>query len=90
MPTDSIQLGATFIIAMGLIELLKFVIGKYTNKQGNGATEVLQRIQGNDLLHVNLGITEQNKILTHHTIQNETMIALLIEINTRLKLNSKE
>lgn len=93
MSPEYIQLGAVFILAMSLIELCKFLISRYTSGKKanfNGATEVLQRIQGNDLLHIGEGIKRQSDILTHHSLQNETIIALLIEINTRLKLNGKE
>lgn len=50
--------------------------------KGNGSTEILQKIAGNDLLHINEGISEQNTILKHHT-------ELLVKIATILELKLK-
>jgi len=83
MITDNLQLGATFLIAMGLLELLKYCIGLLGKKKDNGATEVLQKIHGNDLLHLSDAIHDQNSILRHHT-------ELLVKIATYLEIISKK
>lgn len=81
---DNLQLGATFAICLGLLELVKYCITLLSKKKPtNGATEVLQKIQGNDLFHLNNEICEQNTILKHHT-------ELLVKISTYLEIMSKK
>lgn len=91
MPSELFQLGGLVVISYALIELVKFIIVKYTKKStSNGATEVLQRIQGNDLLHIGDAMIEQNKILAHHTTQHDQQIILLTKILTTLELTNKK
>jgi hypothetical protein len=80
---QSLQLGATFAICLGLLELVKYSISLLGKKKVNGATEVLQKIQGNDLLHINDAICEQNTILRHHT-------EILVRIATLLEIGNKK
>lgn len=80
---EYLQLGGTFILAMGIIEVLKYTIGLLGKKKSNGATEVLQKIQGNDLQHIGDYMMEQNTILKHHT-------ELLVRIATLLEIQAKK
>ena len=66
MTQETLQLGATFIIAMGLIELVKFVINRYTKNGNVGKINVeiallkqsLKDIKENDLFHISKQLDE--------------------------------
>ena len=85
MEPQNIQLGAILALAMALVEALKYAISYLGKNKGvsNGATEVLQKIQGNDLLHIGDAMVEQNTILKHHT-ELLVRIATLLEIRNKL------
>lgn len=55
MDETSLQLGATFILAISLIELVKFVVSKYVRKnERNGVDkEILKEIQLMNSNHLN-------------------------------------
>lgn len=70
--------------AMGLFYILYLIVKiVFSKKKDNGSTEILQKIQANDMQHIGAGIVEQNVILRHHT-------ELLVRIVTLLELQSKK
>ena len=98
MTEQYLQLGATFIVAMSLIELIKYIVGKYTATKPNGKeTEkaILTQIQltnGNHLDHIQIGIDRLNdsmacgfkELTATNRDGNEKMISLLSEIKGNL------
>lgn len=60
MQPEYLQLGATFFLAISLIELVKFIVSKYAHKNnGNGLTKQVQIIAENDLKHILAAIEKQ-------------------------------
>ena len=77
-----------FIIALAVVLgniIVKLVEFFWLNpkKEDNGATTVLQKIQSNDMQHIEGALIEQNSILKHHT-------ELLVKVVTYLEIMSKK
>ena len=70
-------LGATVVISMGVLELIKYAIGKIGNQNKQSSEELLTRISTNELQHIQLG-------LTHMVDQHDKMIEILCEISGKL------
>lgn len=89
MTQETIQLGATFAIAMALIELVKFVVGKYTNASGDKSKEILEQVtktNENHLPHVEDAIREQTKLFQQDHIRNvEVLYQIKAAIDQLLK-----
>jgi hypothetical protein len=72
MNEQYLQLGATFVVAMALIELIKYIIGRYTATKPNGSEdkketekailEQVQLVNENHLDHIQAGIDKLNDI----------------------------
>ena len=79
MTENYFQLGATFIIALGLLEIIKVLIGFLYKKNNNrnGLISAFNEISGNHLNH----IYDEIKLQTQ---QHQQMIILLTEINTKI------
>jgi hypothetical protein len=96
MDKSFIELGATFFVAISLIELLKYSIGLLAKKKDNGieskgSNTLLEKIAENDLVHINNAMETQNKILCQHTIQHEAQTIILTRIATILEMaNNKK
>ena len=75
--TNYIQLGATFILAMGLLEVIKLLISKITNQGKQTSEQLLFKISSNELQHLQTEMIRQ-------TQQHDTMIQILSEISGKL------
>ena len=91
-----LQLGATFILAMGLLRLIEVLIVKYTGRNGDGpegyAKKILSELQisnNNHLSHIYEALKEnamheegwQQKVIN----KSDRQIELLVEVVTLLK-----
>lgn len=70
MNEQYLQLGATFVVAMALIELIKYIVGRYTATKPNGIEDrketekailaQVQLVNENHLDHIQAGIDKLN------------------------------
>lgn len=81
MDINYLQLGATFILAMALVEIIKLAITKLINALSNQnrqtSEELLFKISSNELAHIQTEIQ-------HQTQQHDRMIEILSEISGKL------
>lgn len=83
MSSEILQLGATFIIALGLIELVKFVISKYTVKQNNNwDKKMYEEVSNHMATQIDNGFDRLEKSITE---MHRDMAEKLTEIATLLK-----
>lgn len=74
---QTLQLGATFLLAMSLIKLVEFIIGKYVNKSGNNnetrggeILDQLMKMNNNHLHSIEDAIREQTKVFQEDHVRN--------------------
>lgn len=88
IPTELLSLSPLVLVALFFIYQY-FKYGQKKKNGNNGNTEILQKIQGNDLAHIKTVLETQNSILAHQTTQHEQQIILLTKIATTLDLKLK-
>jgi len=85
---DYIQLGATFVLALGLLEVIKMLIGRMNNKENpmKGILQELQTISANHLTHIQDKLMERDMDLIN-TINdgNREIVASLGRIEGLLR-----
>lgn len=86
MEIDSLQLGATFMLATGLVRIIELLINKFAIRNGNDYNkktyEVGHQISTNDLSHILEAIKTQTQ---YNREDHQKQTEVLIEIKTVLE-----